>query len=325
MADPTRAQFDAAMQKVIASAPEGLSQEQFYALIDKELTKTPADSLALHHISGPQNIGDKPQSEPSLLTRIGQGAFEGAAHPKSMGDFLSLIVPAEVATTTVAGKIPGALEKGGGAIERAGQAGRAITPFGLAEAAFRGDKKGLAVAAAPYIVEGAGKAVKGAGKILGRDEPLLQFQGRTPELPPEYIPQPREPWSGPLPTRWKRVMGETEEQIPPSMSSDAPSLPAPVRLPQSPSELASDARRMYGSEKAGRQLNPANPKAGAEQITRLAPGPSRRPLVADMADLDKDYARHMADDRGESSTLLQMILSALGLGGAGAALSQRRP
>lgn len=41
MPDPTREQFDAASKKVMASAPSGLSREQFYALIDKELAGAP--------------------------------------------------------------------------------------------------------------------------------------------------------------------------------------------------------------------------------------------------------------------------------------------
>ena len=42
MAQPTREQFDAAMQKVAQSAPPGLTKEQFYALVDQELIAVPA-------------------------------------------------------------------------------------------------------------------------------------------------------------------------------------------------------------------------------------------------------------------------------------------
>lgn len=47
MADPTREQFDAAARKVSATAPAGLSKDDFYALIDRELSGVPQATLTM--------------------------------------------------------------------------------------------------------------------------------------------------------------------------------------------------------------------------------------------------------------------------------------
>jgi len=80
---------------------------------------------------------------------------------------------------------------------------------------------------------------------------------------------------------------------------------APTSLkPTSPQELADNMRALYGSEKAGRMLNPADPRGGAEQIQRLAPGPSRQPLTQQLAELDQRYQRLINDPRGFISPTL---------------------
>lgn len=71
-------------------------------------------------------------------------------------------------------------------------------------------------------------------------------------------------------------------------------------LPQTVAEMAKDLRRGYGSERAGKMLfgDSVGTKEGASAIERLAPGPSRIPLMTENAALDSDYLRRIMDPRG---------------------------
>lgn len=106
MADPTRQQFDAAAKKVAASAPPGLSKEQFYALIDKELAAQSykPDSPLLHQ----PNATDIPAKEPDTYwggfikglkdyyRPAAKDVKEGLvhmAHPQDKEDFAGLLLP----------------------------------------------------------------------------------------------------------------------------------------------------------------------------------------------------------------------------------------
>src|SRR5438552_2862549 len=69
MPDPTRAQFDAAAKKVMETAPAGLSRDQFFALIDKELqgaVKPPNTLEMLTHKPEP-NTSDAVPTEPDTF------------------------------------------------------------------------------------------------------------------------------------------------------------------------------------------------------------------------------------------------------------------
>lgn len=93
MPQPTREQFDAAAQRVLGSAPPGLSREQFFALIDRELQG--------------DRLGQVPEDEPDTFwegftSHIGRGIkdaltnnpyLESAANPQDVGDFLQLVIP----------------------------------------------------------------------------------------------------------------------------------------------------------------------------------------------------------------------------------------
>lgn len=100
---PTRAQFDAAAKKVMSTAPGGLSREQFYGLIDRELAGTPMAPHALNHPID-ESGRDISQHEPdtfwggfgkSIKDQIvgASGMGQGMAHPQDIGDFLSLALP----------------------------------------------------------------------------------------------------------------------------------------------------------------------------------------------------------------------------------------
>lgn len=83
-------------------------------------------------------------------------------------------------------KVPGALVKTGDLMERGGIASRGISKYGLMDAALRGDTKGLAVAAAPYAVQGTGKVIATAGELMGgRPAPVAPV--KTPVIRLEEI------------------------------------------------------------------------------------------------------------------------------------------
>lgn len=82
-----------------------------------------------------------------------------------------------------------------------------------------------------------------------------------------------------------------------------------------------EARRALGSQEAATMLG-----VGKDDVKRLAPGPSRRPLVADLADLDLGYQRMLASERGAASPGALRTLGAATAGGAvGSAMADENP
>lgn len=75
--------------------------------------------------------------------------------------------------------------------------------------------------------------------------------------------------------------------------------------------VVGELRRAVGSEKAARALG-----IGKDDVKRAAPGPSRRPLAAEVAELDNDYMRQIANERGAVDPKLALKI---GLPVAGAA------
>lgn len=98
MPNPTRQEFEAVAKHVMETAPAGLSRDAFFGLIDKELAK-PLDTV---------NNGPDPEAEPDtfmggftrslkkdfLGAAVNNSVTQGAAHPKDLGDFLGLLLPA---------------------------------------------------------------------------------------------------------------------------------------------------------------------------------------------------------------------------------------
>lgn len=80
----------------------------------------------------------------------------------------------------------------------------------------------------------------------------------------------------------------------------------------------SDLRGAVGSQRAASTLG-----ISPDDVKRMAPGPSRRPLAAEVADLDQDFMRQVANERGAINPKLALPMG-LGLGGAalGAATAQ---
>lgn len=109
MPDPTREQFDAAAKKVMASAPAGLSHDQFFALVDKELGADDPPSAKLAPVDGRLAFRDPhPEQDEHEPDTFGAGFIKGLkrefdatsapgakgmAHPQSAGDFASLLLP----------------------------------------------------------------------------------------------------------------------------------------------------------------------------------------------------------------------------------------
>lgn len=101
MPQPTREQFDAAAKKVAASAPPGLSKEQFYALIDKELA-----GPGLERVSNEEPGTFRGGFIKGLKSELSglMPMLESAAHPKSLGDFMSLLIPSEAPAVEALGE-----------------------------------------------------------------------------------------------------------------------------------------------------------------------------------------------------------------------------
>lgn len=90
MADPTKEQFDAAAQKVMASAPPGLSRDQFFAAIDAELAKSPLQRANETPLKEPitydagfnKSLGD-------TVAKTGKGIVEGLNPMNTLRGFAS--------------------------------------------------------------------------------------------------------------------------------------------------------------------------------------------------------------------------------------------
>ncbi len=117
----------------------------------------------------------------------------------------------------------------------------------------------------------------------------------------------------------------------PARAAAPESAPAPVSAPRAPGipttskdgqrvvvrpkqGVVSGLRNAVGAEKAARQLG-----VKPDDVRRAAPGPSRRPYAAEMADDDANYRRRIADERGFIDPKLALKLGATVAGGAGGA------
>lgn len=100
MPNPTKQEFEAVAKHVMETAPAGLSRDDFFGLIDKELAR-PLDTV--------QN-GPDPESEPGtfaggfirslkkdfLGATLNNKPLQRTAHPQTVGDFLGLLIPQAV-------------------------------------------------------------------------------------------------------------------------------------------------------------------------------------------------------------------------------------
>lgn len=122
-----------------------------------------------------------------------------------------------------------------------------------------------------------------------------------------------------LPASWQRLVQQSPTSAPPaSAAADAPlglSADPPFWSTPSPADdTAGSLRRTFGADDAGAMLG-----IGADDVRAMTGGPSRRPMVAELAQMDRDYARLIGDPRGQidPNVLLWLGRNAMsGLGGS---------
>ncbi len=116
MPDPTKEEFDAAAKRVLSYAPTGLSREQFFGLIDKELKPTP--EFSMYGEDGP------PKSAENTATML-----RGMAHPQSWTDIGNILAQGGSTlsdTPAMVSKIAGAIPNLKGAAQGAAKATGAV-------------------------------------------------------------------------------------------------------------------------------------------------------------------------------------------------------
>lgn len=218
MPPPTREQFDAAARKVADSAPAGLSKDDFYGLIDKELASQnwqPGSDLppSEHGASDipPKGAPEEPGTfsggffkslkDQVLNATTRNPKFQDMAAPVSnLGGVLSYLLP----TPTM---LPGLMRKGGEALATAGDAVRPSLKTGpLMSAAeyaildpILGPKWSGAATAAPYVASGMGRGMQRVGEAIDpafvahppvpfNDLPLAQQMDRLPATGDRGLP-----------------------------------------------------------------------------------------------------------------------------------------
>lgn len=126
------------------------------------------------------NIGEQPSDLNRLLAPM--------ARPGSASDFAGLVLPnfAGVAPALTNAAAP-AVQAMGRGVERVGRVvGPTVRRVGVLDAILRGDWHGGAIAAAPTVVQGAGKALQRTGKAMESaplEEAMLKLGGRGTVTP----------------------------------------------------------------------------------------------------------------------------------------------
>lgn len=184
MPQPTREQFEAAAQKVAQTAPPGLSRDEFFALVDKELSGGAASNSPLLHMMDKSSwSADEPQTpqQKSWLGRaidalVTNPLIQGAAHPSTKADFTSLLVPSEAAMGQGGAAfirsthLPQGMQRVGGGMEKLGDALKGPSlPLAVADAVKgRQPLETAAIALGPHAIKGAGTIVRKTGEGLAK-------------------------------------------------------------------------------------------------------------------------------------------------------------
>lgn len=214
MAQPTREQFEAAAQRVMETAPPGLSREDFFALIDKEVASPqssaplrPGIDYATSGLDGPPKGEPEPDTwgggflkslkDQFFEATAGNPLIQSAAQPQSMGDFLSLVLPSQVAAAPIAKSIGGSIpnirermSRGLSSLGRAVQRGsESMRPLSIGSPTLTTIRKALDLSG-----RGIEKAAGGRRLAKGYDRYLPNKLGyQTPRdmsvmTPPESLP-----------------------------------------------------------------------------------------------------------------------------------------
>ena len=165
----------------------------------------------------------------------------------------------------LARRTPNAMVKAGDVIAKGGRYSRRATPYGVAGAVFTGNPAGLAAAAAPYVIEGAGRTMSRAGRAMGG--------GQRPSVVAPISQR------SPLPSRGARALSTGEEAGVQSLDRMLESihgsdyqlpgngrLPATVR-PQSPQSAALFEELIEQAAQKARQEPTGLTRAGQSMLT----------------------------------------------------------
>jgi hypothetical protein len=127
---------------------------------------------------------------------------------------------------------------------------------------------------------------------------------KAPEPPIPEPPKPKAtlrmvPKTQELPASWKKLVEapKAKQTAPLGLSDDAPLWSRGEQVGND----AKDMRGAMGAEDAGALMD-----MPADDVRALSGAPKRRPLVADLADLDRGYARQLANPRGAVDPKLAM-------------------
>jgi hypothetical protein len=305
MPGPSREQFDAAAKKVAATAPAGLSRDDFFNLVDSELKGTNFKSSLPPAEHESQDYGDSYKGPDSYLkgftgsvskgvldATVNNPALQGAAHPQGLGDILGLVIPdANIAGKAIQGaisKAPRYIEKAGDVLANAGRASRGAIPYGLLDM-MANPKVGAAIAGAPIAAEGAGNVIRGTGRILGRE----LFKDAAP-IADRYMPNvssavPEAASTGgraaagvPSPTPFEPTVEGLDRYMPNSSDATAAAgAPSDLsRVPYStptPTSAAPELGRLTGNKAAPTEdvlADALSEALGPEQPTQVSGGPS---------------------------------------------------
>jgi hypothetical protein len=232
MPQPTKEQFEAAAKKVMASAPPGLSREQFFALIDKELaggSYTPTNLLDRSKL----NTQEMPPAEPDTWwggfakglkdyygpkIQRAEDALGHLAQPTDTSDFTALLMPTGV---------PAVVKDAVGGFKIFGRAGQNA----MREAKDIGAARGTS-----SIREFPKQAIKALSEEWNRPElkgprraDLLSSLDRV-----ENPPQVTEPWAPEAadPEAWRKTAAQPDVPLNPEPSSFDQWLPNKSAGPQ---------------------------------------------------------------------------------------------
>lgn len=207
----TKEQYEAAAEQVAKTAPAGLSEEQFFQLVDKQLAPRPQGPTTLSMLSGSDRVtSDEPEHEPDTF----MGGFikglkrefnpmehmKSAAEPKSLGDVSGMLLPS-LYEGAVGGAIKGLRSAGAYAAEQ--------TP----KSVFRYPGR---------VMRGLMEADKAPAPPRGRGS---NFFERVPADVQPHIPDPR------VPTTEVKVGGR---RVYPNKGAGAPGLDNPGYYGEAP-------------------------------------------------------------------------------------------
>lgn len=179
-------------------------------------------------------------------------------------------------------RVPSIIEATGSGLERAGRVARGASPYGIAHAALTGNPVGLAAAAAPYVVQGAGRVISRTGRALRPRATLTEAAGlnrympNTSASPVREFAEPAARFADDVPVESfgpATRFSPTAEFAEPALRFDAPlsaSVPPRFLTPEHMAGVRANFNARRGLE-------------GLEERVSAMPPPSRarRPLTAE--------------------------------------------